>query len=239
MPKSGHGGDLEGIARQYGLDRSSLLDFSASINPLGPPESVRHVLNASIADLVHYPDPQCRRLRERAAQAFDVDAEQLLFGNGSTELLYLIPRALKCARGTVFQPCYSDYARALRVGGASVHEIVLTEPYDRVPDLSDVRTGDLVLLGSPNNPTGVAFRREEVLGLVERRLSAALKSHALDGVTKPLAHRLAEQYNPGTPIKVPLGDIYRFAGRRHLAGASRGAIARELVEAYRSGKFRR
>ena len=56
-----HGGNLRDLARQSGLDQDQILDFSASINPLGPPESLRPVLARSIDRLAHYPRSQlCR-----------------------------------------------------------------------------------------------------------------------------------------------------------------------------------
>ena len=59
---TGHGGNLRALAQQAGRPCEEILDFSASINPLGPPQCLRAVLSRNIESLVHYPDPDSREL---------------------------------------------------------------------------------------------------------------------------------------------------------------------------------
>ena len=63
-----HGGDLVGIGRAFARDPDSLLDFSASINPFGPPDAVSALLRAVAQQpsiLAVYPDPHARELHAR------------------------------------------------------------------------------------------------------------------------------------------------------------------------------
>src|SRR6516225_11995823 len=84
--------------------RGKGLDFSASINPLGPPKSVLAALREELPAIAHYPDPDCRALRQKLAVHHHVDADQVVVGNGSNELIYAIARALKPGRVAIAEP---------------------------------------------------------------------------------------------------------------------------------------
>ena len=153
-----HGGNLQRLALAAGKPAGEILDFSANINPLGPPEWLRPLISAHVGGLVHYPDPACTALVGAFAARFGVAAEEVLMGNGSTELLYLLPGVLGKARALIPVPAYVDYERAAALAGLAVEHLPLEEARDFVPDpaaLEKALRGDeLLLLGSPNNPTG-------------------------------------------------------------------------------------
>ena len=58
----GHGGDLQTAAHHAGMNVHELIDFSASINPLGPPAGLFAYLAECLPDVLAYPDPACRAL---------------------------------------------------------------------------------------------------------------------------------------------------------------------------------
>ena len=153
-----HGGNIRSLARVSGLAESQILDFSASINPLGPPEWLRPLISAHLSDMAHYPDPDCTALTEAFCSRWHVAADEVLFGNGSTELLYLIPRAFRRKRAVVTAPAYADYSAACRQGGVSVESCRLREEDAFVLNMDALEgcigRNDLVFIGSPNNPTG-------------------------------------------------------------------------------------
>ena len=62
--KSAHGGNIREAAALLGIAPGELLDFSANINPLGLPASAREAIALHIGDVIHYPDPAARRLRQ-------------------------------------------------------------------------------------------------------------------------------------------------------------------------------
>jgi len=153
-----HGGNLRRLAEKAGRPRESLLDFSANINPLGPPESLRPVISRTLEEVIHYPDPQSGELAEAIARSFGLAPDQVVLGNGSTELIFALPRALNMTRALIPAPCYVDYSRAAAMAGLKVDFVPLSEEQDfalSCQALQDqVRAGDLVILGVPNNPTG-------------------------------------------------------------------------------------
>ncbi|MCK4837452.1 MAG: cobyric acid synthase, partial [Desulfobulbaceae bacterium] len=145
-------------------------DFSANINPLGPPEYLRRLISRSISEVSHYPDPHCRELTACLATLLGVDRAQVIVGNGSTEIIYGLPRALACKRVVIPTPAYLDYERAARLAGLEILTVPLLEEDGfqlNFAVLSDLlQEGDLVYLGRPNNPTGLGFAAAPLLELV-------------------------------------------------------------------------
>lgn len=133
--------------------RGRLLDFSANINPLGPPASVLQALKNELPAIAHYPDPECQTLRRRLAEHHHVEPDQIVVGNGSNELIYAIARALKPRRVAIAEPTYTEYLRAsLQVGAAVNHWLGEGDRFKLKP--FDPEDADIVWLCNPNNPTG-------------------------------------------------------------------------------------
>ncbi len=166
----GHGGNLRELAAASGRPADELLDFSANINPLGPPAWLRPVISRHVETLVHYPDPSAAPLCEAAAARWGVPAACVIAGNGSTEILYAALRCLGARRAVIPVPSYIDYARAASLAGLAVHLLSMTEADKFVLDLDAVAgvcaRGTVVLLGQPNNPTGQLLDRDELVALV-------------------------------------------------------------------------
>jgi len=167
-----HGGNLGALAEKVDCKQQDILDFSASINPLGAPENIRKIISRSVENLVHYPDPHAGSLLSHLAAILGVEKSQLLVANGSTEIIYALPRALKVKRAVIPAPSYSDYQRAAELYGLEVLFLPLSEDNDFQVDFSGLadclRDGDLVFLGRPNNPTGISFEEHKLLDLVDR-----------------------------------------------------------------------
>jgi adenosylcobyric acid synthase len=161
IPRHTHGGNLRVLSQAAGLPRAELLDFSANINPLGPPDWLRPLISSRISELIHYPDPNATELVEAIAVLHRIQADQILVGNGATELLHLLPRALGCSSLLLPVPSYADYEEPARLHGLEIERLPLfpdngfaLDPESLVPLL---KPGQLVLLGQPNNPTGQMF----------------------------------------------------------------------------------
>ncbi len=127
----------------------SLLDFSANINPLGPPDGVRDVLDRG-ADLVsRYPSVDADDLCVAAARHHAVPRECVLAGNGGSDLIYLVARLFAGARAQVAFPAFTEYEDACEAAGISVNR---GEP-------------DVTFAGNPTSPEGRVLPREQILSL--------------------------------------------------------------------------
>jgi L-threonine-O-3-phosphate decarboxylase len=173
-----HGGNLSWAAEIADCSPCALLDFSASINPLGMPDSAIEVLNQSAIALTSYPDPNYSELKKAIAAHHNVDPLWILPGNGAAELLTWACRELADLKQTyLLTPGFADYDRALAAFGAKVKRIALTDfnqPLLSTPGLppsvtapTALKQNNGILLNNPHNPTGqwasAATVRSEIL----------------------------------------------------------------------------
>ncbi|MBI4962774.1 MAG: cobyric acid synthase [Desulfomonile tiedjei] len=186
-----HGGRTKELAERAGLPESRLLDFSANINPLGPPEWLRAVVSSSLESVVNYPDPYCRDLKRAVASRYNAELAEVLVGNGSTELIYLIPAALQKSRVIVPVPSYSDYVSASELAGLEAIRVPLREDLNFRVDFEQIEshlTGDeIVFLGHPNNPTGAPLDVGLLRALAARHPSTVF---VIDEAFVDLAHEV-------------------------------------------------
>lgn len=168
MVRPTHGGNLNWAASIAGCSPSDILDFSASINPLGPPPSAIEAIQAHLAALRDYPDPTYWQVRSMLAQIHQLSPEWILPGNGSAELLTWACWDLAEFEATyLVTPGFGDYFRALNAFGASVVRcaIDLEEPENLQ---FAAPSNSALLLNNPHNPTGKLFSREWILPLLEQ-----------------------------------------------------------------------
>ncbi|MCZ6801653.1 MAG: threonine-phosphate decarboxylase, partial [Nitrospirae bacterium] len=111
VPSVPHGGDIYAAARQLGRRVHSISDFSASINPLGLPNSAKKVIAETISLLGHYPDLPGFDVCEALAQYHRLSKNLFVLGNGSTELIYALPQALGIQHGLIVGPTFGEYDR--------------------------------------------------------------------------------------------------------------------------------
>jgi threonine-phosphate decarboxylase len=162
-----HGGNVFAVARALGIPPSEILDFSANINPLGPAPGVRDALQAAFDSLVHYPDSDCTWLRDALAHSHGVNPSSICVANGSTELIYLLPRLVPGIRALVIAPSFSEYTRALLRDDCHVEYLILesSDGFALPKDLLEKRLHDgfdLCIIGNPGNPTGRLYPLAEI-----------------------------------------------------------------------------
>lgn len=145
-----HGGNI------YGYD--NILDFSANINPLGAPESVKKAIAAGIADIEKYPDSYCTELRKKLSVHEDIDIDNIVCGNGADDLIFRIVHTFKPKKAFVCVPSFTEYSRALSEVGCDIieHHLSETNDFDITESILDALDSsiDMCILCTPNNPTG-------------------------------------------------------------------------------------
>ncbi|WP_400161951.1 threonine-phosphate decarboxylase CobD [Brevibacillus sp. TJ4] len=171
LEKFGHGGDLLTAKERYGIGPDAFLDYSANINPLGPPERVIEVLQDQFLQVVRYPDPAHRAFRHALSERLQLPAEWLLPTNGAAEAMALAILACEPKTVGLVYPCFSEYAQLSRQFGAKLHGIYGREENGYKPDAQELyalcRQADMVFVGSPNNPTGLCYTPDELVRLAE------------------------------------------------------------------------
>ncbi len=171
MAERAHGGNVEELARGSGIGPGSIIDFSASINPLGYPPGVRLRTMESFDCILHYPDIDSYDLTRALADYHGIAPEHILVGNGSTEFIYWLPLLLRLRRGLIVTPAFSEYEKALRLAGAEV-TCFGTRREDGfrldIPALAGrlAEDIDILFLGNPANPSGVLADRTSLHHLI-------------------------------------------------------------------------
>ncbi|PID46011.1 MAG: threonine-phosphate decarboxylase, partial [Proteobacteria bacterium] len=171
MKQNEHGGNIHRLIRQNRIAKDRLIDFSANINPAGPPKWFRSLINRELGTIVHYPDPECVALKETIARKYRVDAKRIVPANGTTELLHLLPRVLEKKDILIPEPSYIDYRMVFQAQGYRVHSLMLTEEsgYCIDPDVLAEKLGQVgaVIFANPTNPAGALISSESIVSLAE------------------------------------------------------------------------
>lgn len=166
-----HGGD---VYRHPGV-----LDFSSNMNPLGPPRAVLEAAEKSISRIRNYPDVEKRELRKALALDEGVQPEQIIFGNGAAEVIFMLSFALRARKALVAVPTFLEYETALKAVDTDVARYYLDPEQDfRVDEgfLHAINASyGLVVLCNPNNPTGLLIDPDLLRRIVEKCQKADIR----------------------------------------------------------------
>lgn len=179
------------LAEELKIQEKKILDFSTSVNPLGVSKKIKAEIRKHLKYLHNYPDPEAKRSRDRLAQYHNIKPETILCGNGSTELIHLIVRALKPQKVLIAIPTYPEYERAIIANqklSISTHmsedkkEIIRylllnkENHFEINPDefIDEMRFLEvpsqpirMAFLCNPNYPTGRVLKKDDVLKIAE------------------------------------------------------------------------
>jgi threonine-phosphate decarboxylase len=157
-----HGGNIFDIARQLDTEPANIIDFSASINPLGLSPMVRKSIICAIDNLVHYPDNTHRDLKHALAAYHGLSMENIVVANGSTEIIYHLPAMLPGKRALIISPSFNEYVRSLLQQHRDIDHFILTPESNFSIDLEALGKRlnegyDTLYLCNPGNPNGTLY----------------------------------------------------------------------------------
>jgi L-threonine-O-3-phosphate decarboxylase len=167
-----HGGNPTWAATVAGCPPSLLLDFSASISPLGPPATAIAAIKLHLDTLTDYPDPNYTQLCQAIASHHGIDPEWVLPGNGAAELLTWAGWEFAKLNSTILPtPAFSDYWRSLQTFGARIIARSMIQDHGEIGDLdfalrnlpSEIPHSIGLIINNPHNPTGQIWSRETIL----------------------------------------------------------------------------
>lgn len=152
-----HGGNI------YDYEEE-IIDFSSNINPLGAPKWIFNIIKK--VDLTKYPDIKYRKLKEAISKYVGYSQENIIIGNGATELIHLFVRAFQLKRPLIPSPAFLEYERAYYINGGKPIYFRLEEDYgfkiNFLKLLLQMEKADSLIIGNPNNPTGQGITKEEI-----------------------------------------------------------------------------
>jgi threonine-phosphate decarboxylase len=217
-----HGGNIDAWARSSGVEVGELLDFSASINPLGPPSSAREAFVESYAEILRYPDPYGDKLKEALAARHGMSPTEVLLGNGSTQLIYLLCAALRPRNALIVGPAFSEYANALTLIGAKVASFNLSVDngfqFSREQLIAAWdQDCDIVFLATPNSVTGQLIPKTEIESIARvaltRKRFVVIDEAFIDFVETESVKTMVAQ-NPYLIVSRSLTKYYSLPGLR-------------------------
>lgn len=160
-----HGGNLHWAVSLLNCPTCNIIDFSASINPLGPPDSAMMAINQGLNQLQHYPNPDYPDFRQVIANHHHIDVDEILPSNGAAELLTWVAWEAHNLHGVLLpSPCFADYKRALTT---------FNLPFF-LYDLDDLEMGlshhqnVALLINNPHNPTGKLWHKDSLIPYLDK-----------------------------------------------------------------------
>lgn len=172
-----HGADFLEAADKSGLKREQILDFSSSVNPLGASSKVLEAVEDAFGQIPSYPDSSSTALRDAIAKHYSgISRDNVVIGNGSTELIYLFAEAFmrKDDVAIVPAPSFGEYENAVKKTGEKVRYVKLGKDFQVNPtNFVRAMTGKakIVYFCNPNNPTSVLTSPEKLTEIIGKALA--------------------------------------------------------------------
>lgn len=167
-----HGSDLEKIESRYHIPKNEIINFSSNVNPLGISPSLRTNLAENIDLISTYPDREYTNLKNMLSAYVNTIPNNIIVGNGSTELISLFINIVNPKKALIVGPTYSEYEREIFLGGGSSHYYRLKEELDFKIEVDDLKhhladDTDLLVICNPNNPTSTAIYRDDLRKILD------------------------------------------------------------------------
>jgi threonine-phosphate decarboxylase len=224
-----HGGNVWELSDKYKIPVDQLIDFSISTNPLGAPETAIESIRENLNLIKHYPNPDPEWLLEVLAKSTGVEPNNIVLGNGSTELIYLFNEVFLESEyeAIIPVPSFSEYKAAIeRFGGNMTFLTCLSSKNFQlnVEELESTisKKTRIIFLCNPNSPTGVLYEKADLMRIIkfaaERNVFVFLDEDYIDFVNDSKRYSMAEYVNEYNNLFV-LRSLTKFFG---LAGVRIG-----------------
>jgi histidinol-phosphate aminotransferase len=172
LPVYQPGRPIEEVAREHNLPVESVIKLASNENPLGPSPKAVAAMRKALDSLHLYPDGNAFYLKRKVAEKLAVKPEQIVFGNGSNEIIEFVGHALM-RPGTdivVSEYCFAIYPIMARMFGANVVTVPARNLGHDIPAMLGAITPQtrVLFVANPNNPTGTLAPKKEIEELVEQ-----------------------------------------------------------------------
>ncbi len=224
-----HGGNVWELSDKYKIPVDQLIDFSISTNPLGAPETAIESIRENLNLIKHYPDPDPEWLLEVLAKSTGVEPNNIVLGNGSTELIYLFNEVFLESEyeAIIPVPSFSEYKAAIERFGGNMTFLTCVSSKNfqlNVEELESTisKKTRIIFLCNPNSPTGVLYEKADLMRIIkfaaERNVFVFLDEDYIDFVNDGKRYSMAEYVNEYNNLFV-LRSLTKFFG---LAGVRIG-----------------
>ncbi len=169
-----HGGQVLAASEQTGIKLVDILDFSSSVNPLGPSQKALDAITENFWQIQKYPESNSNQLREAIATHYGLSKDNIIVGNGSTELIYLFADAFmkKGNFAVIPAPSFSEYESAVRRTGEQVKFLKLNKDFQVEQETfsKEILGAKIFFFCNPNNPTSNLTSTKQLNWIIQTAL---------------------------------------------------------------------
>lgn len=234
-----HGGQLRQIQDRSGIPASVLLDFSANINPEGPPAAVSIALRQALDEpsiLTNYPDLDEMELRQSLARYARVRPQNVAVANGFVPLLDAALRVLPVQKCLVPVPAFAEYRKTLERSRVEMIPYILAADSGFSFNTSELFSSfcNAILLANPQNPSGVLCSRETMIQIVEeaaaRNIYVLLDEAFIDYCPEMSLVREIDRF-PNLLVFRSVTKFFGIAGLRVAYAAANANLCKQIQDA--------
>ncbi|MFA5087805.1 MAG: histidinol-phosphate transaminase [Candidatus Omnitrophota bacterium] len=164
------GKPIDEVKREMGLKR--VIKLASNENPFGPSPRVLRAIQQEAKELNRYPDGECYKLKKQLAKRLGVGPQQLIFGNGSDEIIVMAIRAFVDSKDEVIiaKPSFLIYEIASKAAGAKVKAVSLKDFRYNLEAMSKAvnKRTKIIFIGNPDNPAGTYVTQNELVNFLGR-----------------------------------------------------------------------
>jgi histidinol-phosphate aminotransferase len=233
------GKPIELVVREYGIDPKDVVKLASNENPIGTNPAVAKVISKYATKAHLYPDDSMFELKEALATKYGVGEGNIIIGAGSDQVLEFISRAVLDEDSCVLMSAvtfamYEIYAK--QMGAKVLRTMSYEHKYDEFLEAYEMRHPKIVYLCTPNNPTGDATSKAEVIRMIEAMRDAII---VVDGAymeyasSKDAKYAITPQDILHYPHVIYLGTFskaYGLGGMRVGYGIANEALIKELYK---------
>jgi threonine-phosphate decarboxylase len=224
-----HGGNVWELSEKYKIFLDQIIDFSISTNPLGAPEKAVESIRQHLNLIHHYPDPDHEWLLEALAESAGVTPDNVVVGNGSTELIYLFNEVFleDGCEAVIPVPTFNEYKAAIERFAGNITFIKCDPAKNFKLNLEELEKSitkktRIILLCNPNSPTGWLYEKGDILRIVQlaadENMLVFVDEDYIDFVDDSKRYSMADYVNEYNNLFV-LRSLTKFFG---LAGVRIG-----------------
>jgi histidinol-phosphate aminotransferase len=166
------GKPISELAREIGLDESSIIKLASNENPFGTSPLALEAMEKALNEVMRYPDGNGFELKNALSEKYDVNSDQIVLGNGSNDVLELAARVfLKPGSSAVFsQHAFAVYPLVTQAAGATGIAVPAKDYGHDINAMLDAITPEtrIVFIANPNNPTGTFLPAPDILRFLKR-----------------------------------------------------------------------
>ena len=162
--------DIHDYAEQKKLSLKQIMDFTTSVNPLGPSSKAKHILRKNINNIDFSPDKKLRYITRLIEKRESIRADNILFGQSSTQLLHAIFQTAKTKTVLVLSPVSQVYEEAISLNKVTLKRLPLSKTNHFSLDLEAIlkamKKVDTILMPYPHDLVGTALMMDDLLTLI-------------------------------------------------------------------------